>query len=182
MAQHIECTKLKKDQDIPRYIFSTDDDGEFVELFNAGQSDVDMSGYQFVQGFDYTFPNGTTIGAGKYLVVARSKERFKADHGTDADLEWGPGSGNGALSNSGEDIVIVTASGDTVDVVDYDDEGDWGRRSRGRPVHVRSENLGLFSGPTRAGQEAHALHDQLSVYRPGIAPQVRWYPSPSAPC
>ena len=25
--------------------------------------------------------------------------------------------------NSGEDIVIVTASGDTVDVVDYDDEG-----------------------------------------------------------
>ena len=33
--------------------YSTDDDGEFVELFNAGQSDVDMSGYQFVQGFDY---------------------------------------------------------------------------------------------------------------------------------
>ena len=113
--------------------YSTDDDGEFVELFNAGQSDVDMSGYKFVQGFDFTFPNGTTIAAGKYLVVARSKERFKADYNADADLEWGPGSGNGALSNSGEDIVIVTASGDTVDIVDYDDEGDWGAKSSGTP-------------------------------------------------
>ena len=130
--------------------YSTDDDGEFVELFNAGQSDVDMSGYQFVQGFDYTFPNGTTIGAGKYLVVARSKERFKADHGTDADLEWGPGSGNGALSNSGEDIVIVTASGDTVDVVDYDDEGDWGAKSSGSP-------------PTAAGASADGLGPSLEL-------------------
>ena len=130
--------------------YSTDDDGEFVELFNAGQSDVDMSGYKFVQGFDYTFPNGTTIGAGKYLVVARSKERFKADYNSDADLEWGPGSGNGALSNSGEDIVIVTASGDTVDVVDYDDEGDWGAKSSGTP-------------PTAAAASADGLGPSLEL-------------------
>ena len=33
--------------------YSTDDDGEFIELFNAGQSDVDISGWKFVDGIDY---------------------------------------------------------------------------------------------------------------------------------
>ena len=86
--------------------YSTDDDGEFIELFNAGQSDVDISGWKIVDAIDYTFPASTTIGAGKYLVLARSKARFKADHGTDADLEWGPGNGNGALANGGEMIKL----------------------------------------------------------------------------
>ncbi|MEC7902406.1 MAG: lamin tail domain-containing protein, partial [Candidatus Neomarinimicrobiota bacterium] len=89
--------------------YSTDDDGEFIELFNAGQSDVDISGWKILDAIDYTFPASTTIGAGKYLVLARSKARFKADHGTDADLEWGPGTGNGALANGGETVKLEDA-------------------------------------------------------------------------
>ena len=61
----------------------------------------------------------------------------------------GTWSGNGALSNSGEDIVIVATSGDTVDVVDYDDEGDWGAKSSGSP-------------PTAADVLANGLGPSLS--------------------
>ena len=129
--------------------YDTDDDGEFIEFFNAGQSDVDMSNWT-MDGITYTFPSGTTIAPGKYLVLARSKERFKADHGTDADLEWGPGSGNGALSNGGEKVEVKDASGNVVDVVEYDDEGDWGAKSSGTP-------------PTASGPSADGLGPSLEL-------------------
>ncbi len=130
--------------------YDTDDDGEFIELFNAGQSDVDISGWKFVDGIDYTFPASTTIGAGKYLVLARSKARFKADHGTDADLEWGPGTGNGALSNGGETVKLEDASSTLQDEVTYDDGGDWGASSSGSP-------------PTASGPSADGLGPSLEL-------------------
>ena len=78
--------------------YDTNDDGEWIEFFNAGQSAVDMSNWAFTDGIEFTFPSGTSLEAGKYLIVARSAERFKADNGFDPDLIWT----SGALSNSGE--------------------------------------------------------------------------------
>ena len=129
--------------------YDTDDDGEFIEFFNAGQADVDMSGWTMT-GVTYTFPSGTTIGAGKYLVIVRSKERFKADYNLDSNYEWGPGSGNGALSNGGENVEVKDANGNVIDAVDYDDEGDWGAKSSGTP-------------PTAAAASADGLGPSLEL-------------------
>ena len=126
--------------------YDTNDDGEWIEFFNAGQSAVDMSNWAFTDGIEFTFPSGTSLEAGKYLIVARSTERFKADNGFDPDLIWT----SGALSNSGEMLKVSDASGATVDEVEYDDRGDWGNNSSGTP-------------PTAAGPSSDGLGPSLEL-------------------
>lgn len=93
---------------------------EFIELYNKSTSSIDLSGYTFSQGVTYTFPEGIIIEGGAYQVIAVDAVAFEAFFGV-AALEWE----SGALSNGGEDIVLLDASGNTADIVDYDDEGDW---------------------------------------------------------
>src|ERR1051325_8619983 len=75
----------------------SDDVHEFVELFNAGASAVDLSGWKIKGGIDFTFPNGASIGAGGYRVVAKNPARLQTVYGITGVL--GPFSGK--LSNHG---------------------------------------------------------------------------------
>ena len=43
---------------------------EWVELYNKSDHAVDLSGWRFDDAIHYDFPQGTTLGAGEYLVVA----------------------------------------------------------------------------------------------------------------
>ena len=95
------------------------DSTEFVEIYNNDTVAVNLAGYTFVQGFSYTFP-AVSIGANSYVVVAYDSVKLFNFFGVTA-YEWT----SGGLSNGGEDIILVTANGDTVDVVDYDDGGVW---------------------------------------------------------
>src|SRR3954452_18165891 len=64
---------------------------EFVELTNPGDAAVDLSGAAFTSGVAYTFPAGTTLAPGGYLVVAENPTAFQAKFGTTA---LGPYVGN----------------------------------------------------------------------------------------
>ncbi len=99
---------------------SETDSLEFIELYNKGVTTVDLSGYSFSEGVNFTFPSNTTIAAGSYLLLAVNASAFEAFFGVPA-LQWE----SGALSNGGEDIVLLDANGVVMDSVDYDDEGDW---------------------------------------------------------
>ena len=100
---------------------STNDDGEFVELLNIGADLVNIGGWSFSQGWEYTFPSGSDIAPGEFLVVGRDSLEFFTQHGFYYEHEVT----NGALGNSGEDIVLVNDFGVTVDSVDYDDNSTW---------------------------------------------------------
>ena len=52
---------------------------EWVELRNTGGASVDVSGWQFNKGINFTFANGTTIPANGYLVVVANTAKFTAD-------------------------------------------------------------------------------------------------------
>jgi len=93
---------------------------EFIELYNKGAVAADLSNYSFSEGVTYTFPSNTTIAAGSYLSLAINASAFEAFFGTSA-LQWE----SGALSNGGEDIVLLDANGMVMDSVVYDDEGEW---------------------------------------------------------
>jgi hypothetical protein len=100
---------------------------EFVELYNNSASAVDLSGWYFSSGVksgpalpggpsgDFTLPNGTTLPAGGYLVVAQDPATLFAKFGSAGAL----GPWFGKLSNSGEKITLRDAAGDVVDEVDY---------------------------------------------------------------
>lgn len=92
---------------------------EYIELYNNSGSVANLQGWYFTQGVDYTFP-AITLAAGDYLVLALDSVAMQNAYGITA-YQWTSGS----LSNSGEDVVIRTASGIEVDSVEYDDGGVW---------------------------------------------------------
>ncbi len=95
---------------------------EFVELHNFGLADVDLSGWSFAEGVFYTFPAGTTLAAGGYIIVAQDPEQVRVKSGTarlplPGELVFGPY--GGALDGDGERVVLCDAAGTVVDEVDY---------------------------------------------------------------
>ncbi len=119
---------------------------EFVELHNCSLEAVDISGWRFVDGIDYTFPEGTVLPALGYLAVANDREQLLANHpNINTSFVFGDFQGN--LSNKGErialakpDWIVVTNDfGGTqtnriyieVDEVTYGTGGQWGQWSDG---------------------------------------------------
>jgi len=101
----------------------SDDHGEeYIELYNAGPTPVDLSGWRFSDGIVYTFPGGISIPAGGYVVVGHEPTTVEAVYGISSVL--GPFE-SGRLANGGERVAIEDAGGTLVDEVTYDDHRPW---------------------------------------------------------
>ncbi len=87
---------------------------EFIELHNPGASTVDLSGWRLARGVRYEIPEGTTISADGYLVIAQDPAVLS---GLASDQALGPWQGK--LSNEGEQIVLEDEFGQTWDQLDY---------------------------------------------------------------
>jgi hypothetical protein len=102
---------------------SGDDLDEYIELYNRGSSAVDLSSW-FLEGVDRAFPQGSSISAGAYLVVARDPSRIQTRYGLPASAvlstAW-----LGFLKDGGERLKLLDANGNVVDTVHYRDGGDW---------------------------------------------------------
>ena len=97
------------------------DDYEFLELYNNGSSDLNLSGVIFEDGIEYAFPtNVAPLSPGDFYVLAANSQRFRERYGFDPD-----GTYEGKLSNGGENLRIIEAGGDTIDEVTYDDVAPW---------------------------------------------------------
>ncbi len=81
-------------------------DDEFVELYNQGASAVDLGGWKFVHGINYTFPTGTLIPAGGYLVVARNAGRLLTNYPNLSPANT-VGDFSGSLSGQGERVALA---------------------------------------------------------------------------
>ena len=95
--------------------------GEFIELYNKGDEAVSLAGWEFTDGVDYTFPSGTVIEPGAYLVVAHDQNHLKQIYGTIPVI----GNYSGTLANAGEYLRLEDARGNLVDSVHYQVQGDW---------------------------------------------------------
>jgi hypothetical protein len=121
------------------------DDDQYIELYNRTGSPVNLSGWTIDDGVSYTFPNGATIAANGYVVVANVRASFLANYPTvNPNIVFGDFSGN--LSGSSERVTlgkpdsIVSTNGMVVatnffqivmDEVTYVDGGRWGQWSDG---------------------------------------------------
>jgi hypothetical protein len=93
---------------------------EYIELYNSSSSVVlDLSGVKFTQGIDFTFPQGTTLAPGAYLVLVGTSDiaGFRSYYDLDGSVRIvGPFSGG--LNNAGEQLVLRTSAGGT-DIVNF---------------------------------------------------------------
>lgn len=95
--------------------------GEYIELQNRGSQPVEISGWSFTRGIDYTFPAGTSLPAGGFLVLAQDPQAARTAYGI--PLPLGPWVGQ--LKNSAESLLLRDALKNPVDRVRYADEGTW---------------------------------------------------------
>ncbi|MDY7229061.1 lamin tail domain-containing protein [Hyalangium rubrum] len=95
----------------------SDVNGEFVELVNSGTAAVDLSGWTIsdATGTRHTFASGTSLAAGKAIVV------FGAAAGIPAGLTNAVGASTAQLnlSNSGDTVTLKNASGTAMDTLTY---------------------------------------------------------------
>lgn len=93
----------------------------WIELFNRGNETVDLTGWKFDDGINFDFPDGTTIDAGEYLVIAEDKEFLQLKYpGLNILSTFG-----GNLSNSSDELELEDANGNLADRVEYYDGGRW---------------------------------------------------------
>ena len=88
---------------------------EFIELHNAAEEPVDLSGWYFSNGVFFRFPDGTVLSGGGYLVVAEDPVVLARNLSVQNAL----GPWEGRLDNNGETLTLRDASGSRVDEVDY---------------------------------------------------------------
>ncbi len=87
---------------------------DFVELYNFSAVPADISGWQLASGIEFTFPAGTVIPAGGYLVVAQDPATVQALWGATA---LGPYAKS--LGSDGETIRLRNPSNAVVSEVSY---------------------------------------------------------------
>ncbi len=101
------------------------DPEDWVELYNPGTENLDISGWEFKDENDehiFIIPDNTILSANEYLVLCNDMAAFTTffPNVTNfiGDFEFG-------LSGGGEPIRLFDAEGTLVDSVDYDDEDGW---------------------------------------------------------
>jgi hypothetical protein len=78
---------------------------EFIELHNPGDTALNLSGWSLADAVSYTFPNGTVLPAGGYLVVAESPAVILSKFSRTALGPW-----TGKLNSTGERIDLLDAA------------------------------------------------------------------------
>ncbi len=87
---------------------------EFIELTSIHDETVDLTGYDF--GGLLTFPEGTLIEPGGFVVVTADLALFESLYPGVSAIEWNAGE---SLDDEGELLVLTSSLGQLVDEVDY---------------------------------------------------------------
>ncbi|UCF42300.1 MAG: lamin tail domain-containing protein [Planctomycetota bacterium] len=162
---------------------------EFVELYNISNETVDLSGWYFSRGFDFTFPPSTSIPPHGYIVIVENTNVFDQNSPNDTDFQakfgFEPnGIFIGKLSNDGENIELRNAEGEEMDQVDYQLGFPW--PTVGDPVPFAYEPDGNghsmqlanpcldndLGGSWRSGSPTPGAKN-TPVYSENIPPQIR---------
>ena len=106
-----------------------DTNDEYIELYNRGNTPVDLSGWFVGSAVQFTIPTGTKIGSDNYLVVAKNPQRMLQRYPYLVGKVVGPYSGE--LDDNGERIVLAEATASIVDELTYGVGGQWGEWSHG---------------------------------------------------
>ena len=144
--------------------------GEFVELFNADEGSIDLSGWQLQGVGNYTFPAGTLMEPDQYLIIAEDMQVLRSKFKVLTSHEYA-----GGLDNDGEDLKLIHSDGTLIDRVNYKSGFPWPTAARGTGASMEllhptlDNNLG---GSWRSSSKPSPGAEN-TVFTTSAPPQVR---------
>ncbi|PIE87638.1 MAG: hypothetical protein CSA04_06010 [Bacteroidetes bacterium] len=114
----------------PPESMGTDQDYEFIEIYNNDTTTVNLSGYSIAGDVQYTFSSSDTfLTPGDYLVIASNPDSVMNEYG----IEHVQGPYIGLLSNdtTGGEVILRNAMEMVVDQVNYDIIAPWPEQPNG---------------------------------------------------
>lgn len=109
-------------------------DAEFIELYHAGKTAIDVSDYSIRKGIRFSFPEGTIIQPGEFIVIARNSKLYSTAKTT--ALSWE----EGKLANEGEEIRLIDRFGHILNSVRYGVSAPWPQSPNGRGYTLSLSN------------------------------------------
>lgn len=112
------------------YNSGSEDAGDWIELHNATDADMDVSGWIIRDGADnqYVVPSGTTLTAGEYLVIARDLASFASVYPVTANVI---GSSGVSFGNDGDKVKIYNAQNELQIAMGYMSVAPWSHQANG---------------------------------------------------
>jgi hypothetical protein len=141
-----------------------DDATEFIELFNSGDTDLDLTNVRFTKGIDYDFPAGFSLGAESYVVVVKNAAAFQAKYGNGIPLAPGEYDDD-SLSNGGE-LLKLSLGTLAIHEFEYNDDYPWPELADGEGYSLILSHVSDQSALTPNDPLGHGLASQ---WRPSSA-------------
>ena len=146
------------------------ENGEWIEVFNQMGIRTDVSGWR-IKGINYTFPDGTIIDPGAYLVVYRNPVAGKL------------GPYTGSLDNSGELLELINHTDRLMDELDYRDSGRWPIEADGAGATLAKRKP--YSSSNQSGNWTHSSQvggtpGTSNFPDSGVSPQILFNEIPPA--
>ena len=146
----------------------------FIEIHNPDAVAVSVAGWHLTDGIDFTFPSGTTIPAGGYVLVAENPAAFLTQFARTALGPW-----TGSLRKRGEQIQLRDAASILIDEVNFSMGFPWPTASAGTGASLELIHPSLdndLAGSWRAsGYPVGQAPDQVTYLAPGSG-GWRWRP------
>lgn len=124
-------------------IAESDENGEYFELYNRGDSDIDLAGWTLRDDFNnlHTISGSLMLKAKSYLVLARNGDTT-TNGGVFADYVYD----NFFLGNTKDSVVLDDASGKRVLRVVYENAAPWPVTSGGVAIELKALDLDFTNG------------------------------------
>ncbi len=141
----------------------------FIELYNASASAVDVSEWRITGGLDYFLPPNTILPANSFLVISESPATLLSKFGVNAFGPWA-----GGLNNEGETLRLRDALGNIVDEVDFKSEFPWPVAPNGSGPTMQLVNAALDNNLGSSWRSGAPTPGQTnSVFATNAAPNIR---------
>ena len=122
------------------------DEFEFIELKNVARTNLELSGVHFTNGVNFTFPVGTFIAPGQFMVLVSNPTLFTNRYpGVRVDGVY-----SGKLSNSGDTLALVHVTGTRLFHVQYGTRPPWPAAADGTGFSLVPVNPNLNPAPDDA--------------------------------
>ena len=122
------------------------DSFEFIELKNVAGATLELSGVHFTNGIAYTFPVGTFLAPNQFIVLVSDPAAFSSKYpGVRVDGVY-----TNHLSNGGETVSLVHATGAPIFAVNYGTRPPWPSSADGTGFSLVPANPNLNPDPNNA--------------------------------